>query len=174
MTATADPRSLTLPPPPALPADSLAADIGTRATVLLQLAVTGGPLLVGSLFPIGVPVYSTLFGEIGKYNCLSHLLTGYPCPACGLTSGVVACLHGQIGLSVAYHPLGWAFTLLFVGGFLGGLLKLRRLVLPELPAPASWELWFLRFPPNHWFNWLAAGFVALIAGRTLYWAGPYF
>lgn len=141
-----------------------------RTELVAQLLVTGIPLVIGSLFPIGKPVYSTLFGEIGKYNCLSYLVIEKPCPACGLTSGVVSALHGRLDLSLAYHPLGWAFTLLFVFGFIGGLLKWRRLA-TTLPPPGRIETFLLDFPDLSWLRWLVLSLVALVIGRGIFWVG---
>lgn len=39
------------------------------------------------------------------FPCLFHLLTGLYCPGCGGTRAVRALLHGEILLSLQYHPL---------------------------------------------------------------------
>ena len=42
----------------------------------------------------------------GPALCPFKLLTGLPCPGCGLTRSAVALLHGDPTASVFYHPLG--------------------------------------------------------------------
>lgn len=37
--------------------------------------------------------------------CGFRMLTGLPCPGCGLTRGIIACAHGRIGESFVYHPI---------------------------------------------------------------------
>lgn len=37
--------------------------------------------------------------------CIFHFLTGLYCPGCGGTRSILYLLHGQIGLSLQYHPL---------------------------------------------------------------------
>lgn len=52
--------------------------------------------------------------EDGPVLCPFRLLTGLPCPACGLTRSWVHLAHGQVGESFAAHPLGPATMLLAV------------------------------------------------------------
>lgn len=47
--------------------------------------------------------------------CTLRVLTGFPCPACGMTRAVVLFFHGHIGESLRMHPL-WPFVL-FLGVF---------------------------------------------------------
>ena len=44
--------------------------------------------------------------------CPFRLLTGLPCPGCGMTRSLSAMLHGNLALSFRYHPLG---PVLFAG-----------------------------------------------------------
>ncbi|HYE78307.1 MAG TPA: DUF2752 domain-containing protein [bacterium] len=134
---------------------------------LAQTVVCAGPLVVGALFPIGVPLYRTLFGPLGAYNCLMHAITGYPCPACGLTSGVVATMHGQPALGWAYHPLGPFVVALFLLGFMGGVLKLLALKRPLPDHPAV--RWLVAFPDPVLFGYLAVAFCVMYLGRLTAW-----
>jgi hypothetical protein len=38
--------------------------------------------------------------------CPFRLVTGLPCPGCGLTRSWVALLHGNLADSIRWHPLG--------------------------------------------------------------------
>lgn len=42
----------------------------------------------------------------GPVICPFRLLTGLPCPGCGLTRSWVFAVHGDIGASLSAHPFG--------------------------------------------------------------------
>jgi hypothetical protein len=44
--------------------------------------------------------------ETGPPLCPFRLLTGLPCPGCGLTRSVVCTLHGDLASAMMFHPLG--------------------------------------------------------------------
>ncbi len=46
--------------------------------------------------------------------CSFKRVTGIPCPGCGLSRSWVAALRGDLGASIAFHPLGW-LVLLYAG-----------------------------------------------------------
>src|SRR5213082_114107 len=48
----------------------------------------------------------------GPPLCPFRLLTGLPCPGCGLTRSVVSLAHGDLAAALTFHPLG---PLLIVG-----------------------------------------------------------
>ncbi|MDM8201837.1 DUF2752 domain-containing protein [Allofournierella massiliensis] len=53
--------------------------------------------------------------------CPLHLLTGLKCPACGITTAILALLHGDVGAAFAAN-LGLAFSLPVLGPYLCWLL----------------------------------------------------
>lgn len=66
----------------------------------------GTLLLLGILtFAFAILVFPRFWQSFQLPPCLFHLLTGYYCPGCGGTRAAWALLHGQIFLSVYYHPL---------------------------------------------------------------------
>lgn len=81
--------------------------------------------------------------------CPSALMFGVACPLCGLTRGVARFVRGDIGSSVAFHPMAW---IVFV------------------VVALAWLAWFGR--RAGWWNWrsktvenwtLAALFIGLVA-----------
>lgn len=53
--------------------------------------------------------------------CPLHLLTGLKCPACGITTAILALLHGDVSAAFAANP-GLAFSLPVLGPYLCWLL----------------------------------------------------
>lgn len=39
--------------------------------------------------------------------CMSKLMTGFPCPGCGMTRACLSFLHGDMEAAFYYHPLFW-------------------------------------------------------------------
>lgn len=71
--------------------------------VLLWMALGAATVLLSS--------YSGKYVEL----CLFKRLTGFPCPTCGLTRGVICALHGHIIQAWLYNPLLFSvLTILFV------------------------------------------------------------
>lgn len=46
--------------------------------------------------------------------CPFKLLTGFPCPSCGITKSIIYFYEGNIGKSISYHILGPLVVLLCV------------------------------------------------------------
>jgi hypothetical protein len=65
-----------------------------RATWLAAAILVGGALLPPAWASAGPPL------------CPFRLLTGLPCPGCGLTRSLVSLLHGDLSAAVLFHPLG--------------------------------------------------------------------
>ncbi len=62
--------------------------------------------------------------------CPFYILTGLPCPGCGLTRAFVCLGHGQWRESLHWHPLGWLVFLLLAGLWLrNGIYWLRGVAL---------------------------------------------
>lgn len=67
--------------------------------------------------------------QLGLPPCPSALIFNRPCPGCGLTTSIVALLHGDFVGSYSAHPMGpllyliWTLTALAAGY---GWLKLRK------------------------------------------------
>ena len=63
----------------------------------------------------GVIVLVLYFGAMKKilYSlCPVVLLTGFPCPACGMTRAGILLLKGDLKAAVAVHPFIYAFAIL--------------------------------------------------------------
>jgi len=70
------------------------------------------------------------------WPCLFHSITGVPCPSCGATRSVLALLHGDLLGAVAFNPLVFAATVVFVlGGVIAPLWAWRRGTAPHLERP---------------------------------------
>src|SRR3954467_15254793 len=61
--------------------------------VALSIAAIGAAQVFFSMHGFGLP-------------CMFLKMTGCPCPGCGLTRSVMAMMHGQVGESLRWHPLG--------------------------------------------------------------------
>lgn len=85
-------------------------------------------LLYGSIlaaaFLIPLPSHGKLLGL--PTVCPLKTLSGYPCPACGLTRSFVLFAHGYWREAFVYHPLGPLFFLVLCAGFVRGLINLKR------------------------------------------------
>ncbi|MGH9196425.1 MAG: DUF2752 domain-containing protein, partial [Acidimicrobiia bacterium] len=58
--------------------------------------------------------------------CPLRLITGVPCPFCGMTTGTVALMRGDLGAAVAANPFSPAVVLGALGGFVDGFRRLVR------------------------------------------------
>jgi hypothetical protein len=56
-------------------------------------------LLAAALVPVS-------FVTSGPSLCPFKVMTGLPCPGCGMTRSVVTLLHGDLRTSLYFHPLG--------------------------------------------------------------------
>jgi hypothetical protein len=63
--------------------------------------------------------------------CVLRATTGVPCPGCGLSRSIVSAMHGDLGMSLAYHRLG-LLTLVYV--FLQFSCRLGIFVIPRWRA----------------------------------------
>lgn len=58
--------------------------------------------------------------------CPFKLLTGRPCPGCGMGRAVVAAMRGNLAASFSYHPLGLPLLVLWTSWLGWGLANLAR------------------------------------------------
>ncbi len=79
-----------------------------------------------SLVPVGV-------WAAARYDLLPHvplcaflLLTGRPCPGCGMTRSILDLARGDVGGSLRMHPLGVVFAGLFLAAYAGTAIGLLR------------------------------------------------
>ena len=89
----------------------------TRRGAAAECSVAGAALILSVLLP---PPDTT--GRILHLPsiCPFYLITGLPCPGCGLTRAFVLISHGEWRQSLAFHPVGWlayaAFLLMCIDG----------------------------------------------------------
>ncbi len=56
------------------------------------------------------------WSQTGPVLCPMRLLTGLPCPGCGLTRSFCALVHGDVRNAIAFHLLGPALFLAVISG----------------------------------------------------------
>lgn len=93
--------------------------------------------------------------------CPFHVLTGFPCPTCGMTRAAGALLRGDLPGAVVWNPLG---TLLLCGAILYVVyaavvvsLRLRRVGWSGRCGGGRWRLAALLLLGLNWLYLLAAG-----------------
>jgi hypothetical protein len=67
--------------------------------------------------------------------CLLRLVTGVPCPGCGMTTAAVALVHGHVGAAAAANPV--VFGLAACVAVAGPLVLLRAAGVLKPPDPWS-------------------------------------
>jgi len=92
--------------------------------LLRERTVCGGLLLAGGVLIIGNAL------GVSLWHCAFLEVTGRPCPGCGLTRGLTALCHGEVGHSMQWHPFSPVFAL-------GGMIMLVSWM---LPAPSRERL----------------------------------
>jgi hypothetical protein len=73
--------------------------------------------IIGALVTLMVPFFLIVFDqhthlETDQSFCPLKMLTGFPCPGCGITKSLVYCYEGDIQKSLYYHILG-PFVIVF-------------------------------------------------------------
>lgn len=63
---------------------------------------------------IGVLFIAWLALYLLDIGCVFRLMTGIPCPGCGMTRAWLAALRLDFAAAIAYHPLFWVVPLAFV------------------------------------------------------------
>lgn len=77
-----------------------------RGRTVAAADLTAGALAAGTLAVAGLGAATGFRATDGPVLCPFRLLTGYPCPLCGITRSVAALGAGDLGASLALHPLG--------------------------------------------------------------------
>lgn len=55
-----------------------------------------------------------------KMPCLLRMITGIPCPSCGMTRAWLACFRLELGAAFTYHPMFWGIPVLALAFLLDG------------------------------------------------------
>ncbi len=71
-----------------------------------------------------VAIFAVPFGPAPTI-CPFALMTGIPCPGCGLTRAVVALGHGDLTSAIAFHPLVGVVLAWFAGAWLVAVARRR-------------------------------------------------
>lgn len=80
---------------------------------------------------VPIAVIAGLLGLLPFTTCLVKIVTGYPCPGCGMTRATLCLLHGDVTGSLRFHPIA-------LPGALGlTIAVVLALALPE--GHPSWE-----------------------------------
>ena len=147
--------------------------LGTVAMLALRWSMIGRyvwpamrPATLLTLSFLGAALVPVSFVTNGPSLCPFKMLTGLPCPGCGMTRSVVTLLHGDLGASLFYHPLGivivaLCFALVLADGW-AWWRETRTVPAPSSTAslmshlmltPAPWlalvvltVVWFVRLP----------------------------
>jgi len=105
--------------------------------------------------------------------CPFKLVTGLPCPGCGMTRSVVTLMHGDLTASLYFHPLGIMLVGLCLGLIvLDGWVWLRPAINGAPSKSASWLPERLMRTPA---PWAAIAMLALVwlVRLPLYLAGSW-
>lgn len=105
------------------------AGLGGRTAVdVRDVRVAGGLMLVAAA------VRPMLPGNPG-IPCPWRRLTGWPCPLCGMTTSVTACVHLHLGRAVAANPAGLLAVAVAVAALLAW--RVQRVSMPAWIVPAG-------------------------------------
>jgi len=112
-----------------------------------------GVLVVGFLLQPRKSGYGTHM-QLGMTSCGFKARTGYPCPACGLTTSVSAMTHGHIAQAWEAHPFGVVFALALLAAAVAGVFELVAGV--DIFGRVEFSAW-----------WVIAGGGLLLAGWAI-------
>lgn len=73
--------------------------------------------IVGAIITLIIPFFLMFFNEDNHLEtaqslCPFKMITGFPCPGCGITKSLVYFYHGDFYKSISYHILG-PFVIVF-------------------------------------------------------------
>jgi hypothetical protein len=113
--------------------------LGLRPATAVPVA-----LLIGACIPLSLVTSGPSF-------CPFKLMTGLPCPGCGMTRSVVALLHGDVPASAFFHPLGVPFVLAMLALAVADAFSWwRGCRAGQSSRPASWLLERVMTTPAPW------------------------
>jgi hypothetical protein len=96
--------------------------------------ISAGILVLGRILPMPLSDGSILHMP---GICPFRMLTGLPCPLCGMTRSVISAMHGHFAESFAYHPLGIAFC---IGLIVLIIVNCAKSLRPDLQQKLSFAL----------------------------------
>ncbi len=96
-------------------------DVGPLASVV---AVAWLPVVLACLW-----AYAPFAGG-GAVICAFRVVSGAPCPGCGMTRALGELLHGRVASSLHFHPLSIPTLAGFVAAWAYGMVASRRRVNP--------------------------------------------
>ena len=108
--------------------------------------IPGGLRALGLLTLLGAGAATWVFLRLPTPDCVFHLLTGYPCPSCGMTRMAIALFHGDWLTALRMQPLG--LLLLFTAVLYWGA-DARR----EWRTGAGVPLYDALFTHRRWLRW---------------------
>ena len=107
------------------------------SALLVALAVIATTAAL--VLPPGADEYCTLFGRQFGKECGFTVMTGYPCPQCGMTRSFVWGVRGRLIRAFWYNPAGLTLFLWIQAGGIVGLVRLARARHDAL-RPPTWLL----------------------------------
>lgn len=111
---------------------------------LRPAALGAGMLMAGAALPPDWVMY-------GPQLCVFKIMSGVPCPGCGLTRSVVLLMHGDVSGSLFFHPLGVLFVLgAIVLAAVDLLAWWRSQRVGNIPLAPSWLLDRIAQTPAPW------------------------
>ena len=116
--------------------------------------IPGGARALGLLALLGAGAAGWVFLRLPTPPCLFHMLSGYPCPSCGLTRMAIALFHGEWMTALRMQPLGFALLWTAV---IYWLADARR----EWRTGAGVPLYDALFTHRRWLRWSLLGAIAL-------------
>lgn len=122
-------------------------------------------VLIGAVVPLEPLTQTPSF-------CPFKMMTGLPCPGCGMTRSVVALLHGDPSASWFFHPLGSVFLLLVLAVALVDAWVWLAAARQGRESSGSWVLERVVGTP---LPWVAIGALAIVwvVRLPLYLAGSW-
>lgn len=109
-----------------------------KATELERLAAAGWVAVAGY-----AGLRASVLPEPGFSICPFKLLTGLPCPGCGMGHALISAFQGHWQQSFSYHPLGLPLLALWTGWLLWGTINVARgrrfsFAMPRLGPRPAW------------------------------------